>query len=55
MIEFYLESHSGMAPYMQLAQQVKQAMRLGPLTSGDRLPTVHEVVCPSHFSASSGT
>lgn len=44
MIEFYLESRSGVAPYMQLVQQVKQAMRLGLLTAGDRLPTVREVV-----------
>jgi len=44
MIEFYLESHSGVAPYMQLVQQVKQAMRLGLLTPGDQLPTVREVV-----------
>ncbi|HEY7420174.1 MAG TPA: GntR family transcriptional regulator [Ktedonobacteraceae bacterium] len=44
MIEFYLESRSGIAPYMQLVQQVKQAMRLGLLTPGDQLPTVREVV-----------
>ncbi len=44
MIEFHLDSRSGVAPYMQLIQQVRQAMRLGLLSQGDRLPTVKEVV-----------
>ena len=44
MIEFYLEKHTGVAPYMQLVHQVKQALRLGLLQPGDQLPTVREVV-----------
>jgi GntR family transcriptional regulator len=44
MIEFHLDSHSGVAPYLQLVQQVKQALRLGRLSVGDQLPTVREVV-----------
>jgi GntR family transcriptional regulator len=44
MIEFRLDTRSGVAPYMQLIQQVRQAMRLGLLSVGDRLPTVKEVV-----------
>jgi GntR family transcriptional regulator len=44
MIEFHLSARSGVAPYMQLIQQVRQAMRLGTLSEGDRLPTVKEVV-----------
>jgi GntR family transcriptional regulator len=44
MIEFHLDSHSGVAPYLQLVQQVKQALRLGRLQVGDQLPTVREVV-----------
>jgi GntR family transcriptional regulator len=44
MIEFRLESRSGIAPYLQLVQQVKHALRLGMLRSGDQLPTVKEVV-----------
>ncbi|MEO3818243.1 GntR family transcriptional regulator [Plantactinospora sp. B24E8] len=44
MIEFHLDARSGVAPYMQLIQQVRQAMRLGRLNEGDRLPTVKEVV-----------
>ncbi len=44
MIEFHLDSHSGIPPYLQIAQQVKQALRLGALNVGDQLPTVREVV-----------
>jgi GntR family transcriptional regulator len=44
MIEFHLDNHSGVAPYLQLVQQVKQALRLGILAVGDQLPTVREVV-----------
>jgi GntR family transcriptional regulator len=42
-IEFHLLSRSGIAPYMQLTQQVRGALRLGLLEEGDRLPTVKEV------------
>ena len=44
MIEFHLDDRSGVPPYLQIVQQVKQAMRLGLLNVGDRLPTVREVV-----------
>ena len=44
MIEFHLDGRSGVAPYMQLIQQVRQALRLGLLVEGDRLPTVKDVV-----------
>src|SRR5258708_13715497 len=44
MIEFRLEGRSGIAPYLQIVQQVKHALRLGMLRSGDQLPTVKEVV-----------
>jgi GntR family transcriptional regulator len=43
-IEFHLDARSGVAPYMQLIQQVRQAMRLGLLAAGDQLPTVKDVV-----------
>jgi GntR family transcriptional regulator len=43
-IEFHLDSRSGVAPYLQLIHQVRQALRLGMLREGDRLPTVKEVV-----------
>jgi GntR family transcriptional regulator len=44
MIEFHLDSRSGVAPYLQVVQQVRQALRLGLLREGDQLPTVKEVV-----------
>ncbi|MGX6603497.1 GntR family transcriptional regulator [Micromonosporaceae bacterium Da 78-11] len=44
MIEFHLDARSGVSPYMQLIQQVRQAMHLGLLSEGDRLPTVKDVV-----------
>jgi len=44
MIEFHLESRSGVPTYLQLVQQVRQAVRLGILHPGDQLPTVKEVV-----------
>ncbi|MFI5915179.1 GntR family transcriptional regulator [Dactylosporangium sp. NPDC051541] len=44
MIEFHLDGRSGVAPYLQLIQQVRHALRLGLLVEGDRLPTVKEVV-----------
>jgi GntR family transcriptional regulator len=42
-IEFHLDSRSGVPPYLQLIQQVRQALRLGLLREGDRLPTVKAV------------
>ena len=43
-IQFYLDSRSGVAPYLQLVHQVRRAIRLGFLTAGDQLPTFHDVV-----------
>ena len=43
MIEFHLDARSGVAPYMQLIHQVRQALRLGLLSEGDQLPTVKDV------------
>lgn len=44
MIEFRVDSRSGVATYLQLVQQVQHALRLGILRPGDQLPTVREVV-----------
>jgi GntR family transcriptional regulator len=44
MIEFHLDTSSGVATYLQLVQQVRQALRLGVLEPGDRLPTAQQVV-----------
>jgi GntR family transcriptional regulator len=43
MLDFQVDSTSGLAPYAQLVRQVKQALRLGWLQPGDKLPTSHEV------------
>ncbi|MFI5034800.1 MAG: GntR family transcriptional regulator [Acidimicrobiales bacterium] len=44
MIDFYLDTRSGVAPYLQLVQQVRRALKLGLLREGDQLPTIKEVV-----------
>ena len=44
MISFLVDSRSGVPPYLQIVQQVRQALRMGVLDAGDQLPTVREVV-----------
>jgi DNA-binding transcriptional regulator YhcF (GntR family) len=44
LVDFRLNSTSGVATYLQLVHQVEQALRLGALEVGDQLPTVREVV-----------
>jgi GntR family transcriptional regulator len=43
-IEFQLDTSSGVATYLQLVQQVHQALRLDLLSPGDKLPTAQQVV-----------
>ena len=43
-IEFHLDARSGVSPYQQIVQQVRQALRLGLLHEGDQLPTVKDAV-----------
>jgi GntR family transcriptional regulator len=43
MFRFRLDGSSGVPPYLQLVQQVRQSLLLGYLREGDRLPTVKEV------------
>ena len=43
-MEFHLDTRSGVAPYLQLIQQVRHALRLGLLHLDDQLPTVKDVV-----------
>jgi GntR family transcriptional regulator len=43
-ISFQLNSASGVPAYLQIIQQIKQALRMGVLNVGDKLPTVKEVV-----------
>ena len=44
MIEFQLDSTSGVATYLQLVQQVHQALQLGLVEPGDQLPTALQTV-----------
>jgi GntR family transcriptional regulator len=44
LINFRLDPRTGLAPYRQLVDQVRQAVSLGLLHPGDRLPSVREVV-----------
>src|SRR3954468_6314105 len=44
MVEFRVDRGSGLPAYLQIAQQVREALRLGWLAPGDRLPTVPEGV-----------
>jgi GntR family transcriptional regulator len=43
-IEFRLDAGSGVPTYLQLVQQVEDALRLGYLKPGDQLPKVRDVV-----------
>jgi GntR family transcriptional regulator len=43
-IRFRVESRSVTPPYLQIVQQVRQALRMGLLEAGDKLPAVREVV-----------
>jgi GntR family transcriptional regulator len=43
-ISFHLSSSSGVPAYLQLVEQIRQALRMGSLVVGDKLPTVKEVV-----------
>ena len=43
MFRFRLDTSSGVPPYLQLVQQVRQSLLLGYLHAGDQLPTVKDV------------
>jgi GntR family transcriptional regulator len=43
-ISFRLDGRSVVPPYLQIVEQVRQALRMGVLDVGDKLPTVREVV-----------
>lgn len=44
MILLRIDPASGVATYLQLVHQVRQAIQLGVLGEGDQLPTIKEVV-----------
>jgi GntR family transcriptional regulator len=43
-VDYRIERHNGVAPYQQIIQQTKQALRLGQLVPGDMLPSASAVV-----------
>src|ERR1700727_887335 len=47
MIEFQLDETSGVATYLQLAQQVHRALRMGTLEPGDQLPSAQLAINPN--------
>ena len=44
MIAFLVDRRSGWPAYLQLAGQVREALRTGVLRPGEQLPTVRDVV-----------
>src|SRR5438067_2003240 len=44
LLSFHIGPNSGVSYYVQLMQQVRQALMFGVLKPGDQLPTVKEVV-----------
>lgn len=44
LIEFHLDPQPGVSLYAQIVQQVREALLVGLLKPGDRLPTVKDVV-----------
>ncbi|MFD8495267.1 GntR family transcriptional regulator [Amycolatopsis sp. NPDC059657] len=49
-MQFEVDRAGGVPVYAQLARQVREALRLGWLKPGDRLPTVREVVASSRVN-----
>ncbi|MFJ1863945.1 GntR family transcriptional regulator [Streptomyces sp. NPDC088097] len=43
MVLFRIERRSGLPAYLQIVQQVEQALRMGVLVQGDKLPTAAQV------------
>ncbi|MBB5805940.1 GntR family transcriptional regulator [Saccharothrix ecbatanensis] len=50
-MEFRIDRSSGLPAYLQLVRQVREALRLGWMSPGDRLPTVRDVVARSGVNA----
>src|SRR5215475_142913 len=50
MIGFHVSSSSAVPTYMQLVEQVRQALRLGRLEPGDQLPTVRSVAAAASIN-----
>jgi GntR family transcriptional regulator len=50
-VEFRVDRGGGLPAYLQLVRQVREALRMGWLQPGDRLPTVRDVVASSGVNA----
>lgn len=50
-ISFQLNQGSGVPAYLQIMQQVEQALRMGTLRPGDQLPPVKDVVAQVAINA----
>jgi GntR family transcriptional regulator len=50
-LDFRIDRSGGLPAYLQLVRQVREALRLGRLKPGDRLPTVRDVVASSGVNA----
>jgi GntR family transcriptional regulator len=50
-IDFHIDKAGSVPAYAQVVRQVREAMRLGLLHAGDRLPTVREVVTSCRVNA----
>ncbi|OZM79370.1 GntR family transcriptional regulator [Pseudonocardia sp. MH-G8] len=50
-MDFRIERRSGVPTYLQIVTQVRQALRLGTLRPGDRLPTAKAVVAQTAVNA----
>ena len=53
MIRFRVDLRSAAPPYLQIVQQVRQALRMGVLDVGDQLPSVREVVAATAINPNS--
>jgi GntR family transcriptional regulator len=51
MIRLRVNDRSAVPPYLQIVQQVRQALRMGVLAVGDQLPSVREVVAATVVNA----
>ncbi|MFF9350451.1 GntR family transcriptional regulator [Streptomyces sp. NPDC014734] len=49
-VVFRIDKRSGVATYLQIVRQVEQALRMGALEEGDRLPTAAQVAADTRVN-----
>src|SRR5271156_5123405 len=54
MISFRIDGRSAVPPYLQIVQQVRQALRMGLIDVGDQLPSVREGVAATAINPNTG-